>query len=183
MPYRVTCPHCETALRVADEVGAAAVTCPRCLRLIPNPGPVIPGTARDAAMASAVEEEARRDSRNTGCGVFFLVCLVAAGIAFGLSFALSTFRQAGKYGNNLFYVWFAVGGLGGLLALCLSTYYTTRFLTRPMADEDESPGKRHPILGGLILVIALVTGLAAALLVLAVTCGAILGGGSLGGGL
>jgi hypothetical protein len=179
MPYRVTCPHCETALRVADEVGSASVTCPHCLGRIPNPGPSA-GTAPGTAMAIALEAEARRDSRGTGCGVLVLVALVVLGIGAGVSFALSVLHQTGRYGGNLLFVWFGVGGLGGLLVLGLTTHYVWRALTRRMAD-DEGSTRRNPILGGLIVFVALLTGVVAGLLVFGLTCGAILGGGALGG--
>ena len=48
-------------------------------------------------MATAVEDEAQRDRRNIGCGVVLLVSLVTAGIAFGVSLAMSALRQAGRY--------------------------------------------------------------------------------------
>lgn len=183
MPYRVTCPHCETALRVADEVGATSVTCPRCLGLIPNPGPFAGGPARSTALAIAVDDEARRDSRGTGCGVVILVALVAVGIAFGVSLAVSALGKAGRYGDSLFFVWFLVGGLAGLLVLCLTTYYISRSLSRSMAGAHEGPARRNPFLGAMIVFVALLSGLVAALVVLGLTCGAILGGGVLGGGL
>jgi len=178
----MTCPHCETALRVADEVGATAVTCPHCLGRIPNPGPAAAGTARGDVLAVAVDDEARRDNRGTGCGVLLLVVLVVAGIAFGVSLGMSALRTTGRYGDNLFVVWYLVGGLGGLLVLVLTTYYVSRSLSRGMAGSEE-PAKRNPLLGGLIVFVALLIGVLAALMVLGLTCGAILGGGLLGGGV
>jgi hypothetical protein len=183
MPYRVTCPHCETALRVADEVPATAVTCPHCLGRIPNPGPVAAGSAGGAVLAVAVDDETRRDNRGTGCGVLLLVTLVAMGIAFGVSLAMSALRTAGRYGDNLFVVWGVVGGLGGLLVLCLTTYYVSRALSRGMAGSGEEPAGRNPLLGGVIVFVALLIGVLAALMVIGLTCGAILGGGVLGGGV
>jgi hypothetical protein len=150
MPYRVTCPHCETALRVADEVGSASVTCPRCLGLIPNPGPSA-GTARGGAMATAVEDEARRDSRGTGCGLLLLVPLVTfAGVVCLAIFAPSADRQAGGRGAILAIVWCWVGLLGFL-------GMTAQHVWRQMAEND-GPAKRHPILGRLIVFVALLTG-------------------------
>jgi hypothetical protein len=164
-------------LHVADEVGAPLVTCPKCLGQIPNPGQVGPGTG--TAMAIAVEDEARRDRRRTGFGAILLVALVAAGIGFGVSFALSALGQSGRYGGNLLGVWLCVGGLAGLVILCLTTYAVARALSQRMPETERS----NPFFGLMIVFVALVTGIGAALLVLGLTCGAIIGGGTLGGGL
>jgi hypothetical protein len=138
--------------------------------------------AGGSVLAISVEDEARRDSRSTGCGVLFLVSLAAVGIAFGLSTGVSALGKAGRYGDNLFIVWFLVGGFGGMLVLGLTTFYVMRAMTSGEAHEDQSKVGRQ-FMNGCALFLALFAGLLAGLVVLGLTCGAILGGGAVGGGL
>jgi hypothetical protein len=178
----VTCPHCNAALRVDDDVGAGSITCPRCLAHLPNPAAREAAVTGGGVLAISVDDEARRDSRGTGCGVLFLVSLVAVGVAFGLSFGVSALGKAGRYGDNLFIVWFLVGGFGAVLVLGLTMFYVMRALRSDEARQDESRVGRQ-FMTGCALFLALFAGLLAGLVVLGLTCGAILGGGAVGGGL
>lgn len=179
MPHHLTCPHCETALSVADDVLAQSVTCPRCLARIPHPGAT--GATGGTIRAIDVDAEARRDSRGTGCGVIALVALVCLGSAFALSLGISALGKAGRYGDNLLTIWFVVGGFGGLLVLGLTTVYMTRALSRRLGEADEpSPGKRG-VVQAVAVIVALLAGIVAGLVLVGLTCGAILGGASVGG--
>jgi hypothetical protein len=176
----MTCPYCDVALRVADDVPAAWVTCPNCLGRIPNPAAAAAGGG--SVMASLVDAEVRGDSRNTGCGVLVMVALITAGIGFAASFGLSVSRKAGRYGDNLFIVWFLVGGGGGLVALALTTTYMTRLLSRRLGEDDQTSPAAQQATKIVIVFLALLIGAGAALVVFGLTCGAILGGMGVGGG-
>lgn len=180
MPHHVTCPHCETALRVADNVLAYTVTCPRCLAAIPHPSSSRGGPG-GSVRAIDVDAEARRDSRGTGFGVVALVALVCVGCAFALSLGMAVAGKAGRYGDNLFLIWFIVGGAGGLLVLGMTTVFVTRLLTGRLDEESEPSDAKRRILRGVAFVVALLAGIVAALVLIGLTCGAILGGATVGG--
>jgi hypothetical protein len=133
-------------------------------------------------MASLVDDEARQDSRGTGCGVLVIVTLITAGIAFSLSLLMSATRTAGRYGDKLFVVWFLVGGGGALVVLALASVYTTRALTGRLGEDEQSTPTARKATHVVIVFLALVVGAAAALVVFGLTCGAILGGMGIGGG-
>lgn len=175
MPQNLTCPHCETALSIVDGVTASAITCPRCLALIPYRGSG--GTVR----ALDVDAELRRDRRGTGWGIIGLVVLVCVGAAFAVSTVMSLSKTAGRYGDNLFLVWFLIGGVGGLVVLCLTTALVGRSLTRHLSEEDEDRSPKRAVLSLAAAFVALLTGIVAAAVVFGLTCGAILGGAAAGG--
>jgi len=152
MRYRVTCPHCETALHVSDKLGSAQVTCSHCLGLIPNPGPNA-GTAPGTAAARTVKDAAARlRSRGIGCGALFLVALVwyAGGV-----FAASVLRASGcaaEYQEYPGIIWCWTGVLG---FLGLSTQHVWRGLRRRIGKDRVA---RYPLLGPFIVFVALLTG-------------------------
>lgn len=175
MPQNLTCPHCETALSIADGVTASGITCPRCLGLIPYRGSG--GTVR----ALDVDAELRRDRRGTGWGIVGLVMLVCVGAAFAVSLAMSASKTAGRYGDNLLTVWFLIGGVGGLVVFCLTAALVGRFFRRQLAEESEPSSPKRTLLGLAGVLVALLTGIVAAVVVFGLTCGAILGGAAAGG--
>jgi hypothetical protein len=102
-------------------LGTGRVTCPRCLREIPNPA--VPEGSSDpgAERTLAIDAEVRGDRGRIGCGVVLLLSLLILGLAFGWSFDMAHTRTAGRNWDNLFSVWFGVGGIGAILVLILAT--------------------------------------------------------------
>ena len=123
MSQRVSCPHCASALLVPETVRASWLTCPRCLHGMPNPA--LPESMRGASFerALAVDAEARSDFRGLGCGIVALLTLLIVGAAFLWSFGLAATKSAGRYSDNLFTVWFVVGGIGALLILIVTSVF------------------------------------------------------------
>lgn len=96
MPHRVTCPHCATALRIEHGASLAVVTCPRCLRDVPNPGEpesgmAAPGTKGKGHQADGVKGQVEHDSFWITWGLLALPTFLGAGlIAYGLAFRTGT---------------------------------------------------------------------------------------------
>ena len=83
MPSLFRCPSCNALLKVEDSVSAPWLTCPSCLAKVPNPAA---GTGRTGGMGGALpasplpDEEARKDSRLTGFGIFGLIMMATVGL-------------------------------------------------------------------------------------------------------
>lgn len=181
MAFRVTCPHCSSALQVPDSIRAAWVTCPRCLREMPNPS--APEGAAHAVQPRvlAVDAEVRRDSRGLGWGVVLLLAFLVIGLAFVWSFGLAATKSAGRYGDNLLMVWFGVGGIGAILVLILATIAMTRPFVRRIPETAETGRLERRAMQGIAIFGALCIGVMAAVVVFGLTCAAILGGAAIGG--
>jgi hypothetical protein len=103
MAHRLTCPHCDAALRVADNASAALVTCPRCLGQIPSllgagSGAVTPRNV----MGISVEDKARRDNQRAGLGhrrYALAGCLLPVLVLVVIPFALARVLVASEFGE------------------------------------------------------------------------------------
>lgn len=181
MASRVTCPYCSTALQVPDSIRAAWVTCPRCLREMPNPSSPEDSTHAAHPRVLAVDAEVRRDSRGVGWGIILLLALLVLGVAFVWSFGLAATKSAGRYGDNLLWVWVVVGGIGALLVLILATIAMTRPFFRRIPETAETGRLERRAMQGIAIFGALCIGIVAAVVVFGLTCAAILGGAAVGG--
>jgi hypothetical protein len=157
------------------------VSCPRCLREIPNPalpeGAGGPGSGR----ALAVDAEVRGDRGWIGCGVVLLLTFLILGVAFLWSFGMAATQSAGRYGDNLLVLWFGVGGIGAVLVLILATIAMTRPFVRRIPETAETGRFERRVMQALAIAGALTIGLVAAVVVFGLTCAAILGGAAVGG--
>jgi hypothetical protein len=125
MAHRLTCPHCEAALRVADNASAAVVTCPRCLGQIPS----LLGAGSGAnVMGISVEDKARRVKERAGWGHRRHAqagCLLAILVLVGIPFVLARVLVASEFGEAAggyrYLHWFGIGvsGLNALLFMGL----------------------------------------------------------------
>jgi hypothetical protein len=157
------------------------VTCPRCLREIPNPALPECSGAPGAERALAIDAEVRGDRGRIGCGVVLLLALLVLGLAFVWSFGMAATKSAGRYGDNLLMVWFGVGGIGAILVLILATIAAARPLLPRVPETAETGRFERRIMQALAIAGALCIGIVAAVVVFGLTCAAILGGAAVGG--
>jgi hypothetical protein len=167
-------------LLVPETIRAGWVTCPRCLKRIPNPA-ISESSPAAGDQALALDAEVRRDARGLGCGIALLLALLSLGVAFLWSFGLAATKTAGRYGDNLLVVWFGVGGIGAVLVLILASISTTRFLFRRIPETAETTRGERRILQTLAVIGALFIGAVAGVVVVGLTCAAVLGGATAGG--
>lgn len=81
MPQRLNCPWCERALRIDNALQAPHVTCPNCLRSIPNPAaPEIVSATASRPRPATLDTEVDHDTKGTGCGLIVLAVLGGLGI-------------------------------------------------------------------------------------------------------
>jgi hypothetical protein len=180
--HRVTCPHCASALHVPESVTDPVVTCPRCLSRIPNPGAPSTGApateqrvpANDAGVEGGTrsfslprypsgsppdaDAEAGGDTRGLGWGLVLLAGLLVVGIVFFASLAVA----GSGFGPIL--IWAGVGGIGSFVVGILAALAVGR-------------GAGREVWPGAAVAAAVLVGVLAGVVLLCLTCGAVIVGG------
>ncbi len=176
MPQRMTCPHCEAALRIPDDATAAHVICPNCLGRIPNPAAAAPVDDRTVTASLAEDEENRRSK--AGVGPLIVIVIFTIGVAFGGGFLMSAFGMRDKE-QGLLGLWCLTGIVAGLLTWVMTLMFMADMVQ--LGEDPHSSALRNNAAGCGLLGVAMVTSVVAALIVVGLTCGAVLGGAKLGG--
>jgi hypothetical protein len=99
MPQRLTCPHCEVALGVADNAGAAVIMCPNCGGEIPHP--TATPESSGSVMATVAQHEAMGQDRPISGWDTLLLGLLAAIIGFLVGTLLSPTTLGGARENAI----------------------------------------------------------------------------------
>jgi hypothetical protein len=138
MSYPVTCPHCETALRVTSST-AARIVCPSCQSRLPNPHPLADTAGDQEAQAYLADAEVDAAPALVGC----TGCLSMFGVvAIPFIFMMLILALAADWRLGLAF-------LGGLIWLGLLSAGIMMWQTRDR-PEERSVGR---ILSGMLVLL------------------------------